>query len=161
MSDDPTDEAIKKVEIELDIFGKRARPHFHLVGDLSLCMRTCNTPELRMTLSAETRRIIAELEREANTLDNKLKKLLEDAAKRAAKAKNAKIPAGQGAKPLDIPAEQKKAKLKLKITVDKFNKKYLPSDHSIWLEPSAKTKNEFPFIDYKKPTVMLKYKIKF
>ena len=164
MPDEPEDEAVKKFQLELDNFGKRTKKGVHVIGDLTLCMRTCNTPDVRLTLSEATRRAMAELERERATLENKIKKDLALAAKKAEKAEKAKkgkIPPGKGAKPPDIAGKQKSTKLKLKLMVDKFNKKHLPSDHSVWLELSAKPMNTAPFVDHKKTSLILRYGIKF
>ncbi|MEX0337975.1 MAG: hypothetical protein AB3N11_02940 [Arenibacterium sp.] len=162
MPDEPEEQAVKKFQLQLETFGQQARPKFSIIGDLSLCMRTCSTPEVKLTLSEATRRAMAELEKQRMTLEAKIKKDLEMAAKAAEKAKkSAKGKPGASSKPPNIKEKQKKTKLKLKLMVDKFNKKYLPSDHSIWLELSTKPKNEPPFVDYKKTQLMLNYGIKF
>ena len=161
MGYEPEDEAVKKAKAQLEAFGKRNQQRFRIIGDLNLCMRTCTTPEVRLTLTEATRRAIAEIEKEKASLDSKLQKDLQQAAKKAAQAKKGKPQKGAGAKPPDIPGKQKSTKLKLKLEVDKFNKKFLPNDHSLWLDLSAKPLNEVPFVDYKKTLFMLRYGIKF
>ena len=145
MSNEPEDEAVKKFELELETFGKRNKPKLKLVEDLTLCMRACNTPEMRSNLSEMSRKVIADLEKEMNTTNQKIQKMLEAAAKAAEKAEKAKKDKAAKDK-VDAKAKAKQTKAKLKLKLDKFHKK-LPSN--IFIELHAKPKSKAPFVDPK------------
>ncbi|MEW9918810.1 hypothetical protein AB2B41_04310 [Marimonas sp. MJW-29] len=154
MGDKPEEEVVKKFELELETFGKRNKQKFSLIGDLSLCMRTCKTPEVDTSLREMMRKAVAELNKDMLTTQQRIQQQIEQAAKKAEKEKKAgNAKAAKKASEDAKLAKQTKAKLKLKF--DKFSKKYLPSDNTFFLEFQPKTKSEFPFFDVKKSFLFL------
>ena len=149
MGDNPEDEVVKKFELELETFGKRNKPRFTLIGDVSLCMRTCKTAEVELSLREMMKRAVAEMHKDMLTTEKRLQTLMEQAEKRAEKERKA---AGTAAakKASEDKKLAKQTKMKLKKKFDKFSKKYLPSDNVFFFEFQPKEKSKFPFIDAKK-----------
>lgn len=112
------EEQIQRFQLELKTFGKRNTPRFRLLDDLSLTIDTAKTPEVRANLQEMTRRAIAEMMREENTLNKRLEKMIRDAAKKGDKKKDNKALEKRAKKMIDQFTSihiGKNAKIKLKF----------------------------------------------
>lgn len=149
MGDNPEDEIVKKFELELEIFGKKNKPRLKLMEDISLCIGTCKTPQVETSLREMMQKTLAEMQKEMLTTEKRLQTQLEQAAKKAEK-ENAAAGAAAAKKKKDDAKAAKQTKAKLKITLDKFSRKYMPKDNTLFIEFTGKPKSKPPFVDPKK-----------
>jgi len=74
---------VKALSLEFRSFEKRNVQRFHILHDLSLASDTCKTPEVRLSISEMTRRYFAELRLEEQTLNKRIQKIVQGAAKKS------------------------------------------------------------------------------
>lgn len=84
------EEQVQMFQLELKTFGKRNTRRFRLLDDLSLTLDMAKTPDLRNNLQEMSRRAIAEMMKEENTLNKRIEKIIRDANKGGPKKKDNK-----------------------------------------------------------------------
>lgn len=149
MADPTADDVVKSVELELKVFGKRAKPKLTLLGDLRLSLDAAKTPEVRKLLGDMQKKMMAELVKDANDANKRLQRHLAQLEKQSQNAQKAKN-GGAGCK-TDDAAKAKQTKVKIKVCLDKFSKQLFPNNLSLHVFVAAKPKPKFPFLDYKEP----------
>ena len=82
MGDKLCDKEVKALSLEFRTFEKRNIQRFHILHDLSLANDACKTPEVRLSISEMTRRYFAELQMEEQTLNKRIQKIVQDAARK-------------------------------------------------------------------------------
>jgi len=122
----PDDEAVKLFQLELEIFGKKNAPQYRLIEDLSLCIHTCKTPQVGLSLREDMKKIVAEMAVKENTFNSRMNKMLIAEAKKIEKDKNAKE------------TDFKKSESAIQKLVDKFTSKYLGGVKGVYLKGKVK-----------------------
>ena len=76
------DDGVKQFQLELTTFGKRNKQRFHIIEDLSLSCDMCKTPEATRSIRDMTKQYFQELQREQNSLNSRIDKMLKNSAKK-------------------------------------------------------------------------------